>query len=301
METHDTTNTTLGGAEPTNLTFTSTPLRICGHIDNGHFDSSFDQVDGDFFAFTVPTGDFIVHLTGPGLALPDEALMQISRQDSFNVYGFGIVEGDHATLATHLTAGTYAVAVGALNASDLASPGAYTVTIAQDTPDARCAVKTGTADHAEATDGGANDFIDYDSSDESTFSSSSTDAAEPTGITVATATSYLVTGTSEDSDPADEYMDRDTFQFTTGPSTTQMTVRLSWPSTNDLDFRVYPMTAISPRSIVGGLDASTSEPEFETFAVSPNTTYWLWVALADGGTAPADYAATLCGEVFSPD
>jgi hypothetical protein len=301
-EAHDTTNTMLSGAEPTALTIGSAPLHICGAIDTGHFDTSFDQVDGDFFVFMVPTdGDFLIHLTGPGLALPKSTLMQVSKPGSFTVYGFGVVEGDHGTLATHLTAGSYAVAVGAINPQDLAAGGDYTITIAHDTPDTRCPAKTGTPDHTEGTDGGANDVIDYDATNESSLSSSTTDAPEATGFTVAPATAFLITGTSENRNPGDDYMDRDTFAFTTGPDTTQMTVRLNWPATNaDLDFRVYPMTTIAPSSIVGGLDASTSQPELETFAVRPNTTYWLWVALEDGGTAPADYSATLCGEAFSP-
>jgi hypothetical protein len=111
-----------------------------------------------------------------------------------------------------------------------------------------------------------------------------------------------VTGISELVDPDDDYQDRDTFAFTTGSATTQMSIRLNWAATTvDLDYRVYPETTAAPLSIVGGLDESQSEYEFETFAVKPNTTYWLWVAAEDGSTGqPAAYGATLCGATWSP-
>ena len=49
------------------------------------------------------------------------------------------------------------------------------------------------------------------------------------------------------------------------------------------------------------LAEAASEYEFETFAVKPSTTYWLWVAAEDGATGqPIGYDATLCGEVWSP-
>ena len=114
---------------------------------------------------------------------------------------------------------------------------------------------------------------------------------------------YRVTGSSAAVDPADDYEDRDTFQFTTGATTTQMSIRLNWTSTTmDLDFRVYPVIdSGDPLSVVGGLDESLMEEEFETFAVKPSTAYWLWIAAEDGASGqPSAYEATLCGEMYAP-
>ena len=80
-----------------------------------------------------------------------------------------------------------------------------------------------------------------------------------------------------------------------------MSVRINWAGTStDLDYRVYPVPTGDPSSIVGGLDSSNMEDEFETFSVMPNTSYWLWVASEDGAASPMAYKATLCGETFTP-
>jgi hypothetical protein len=197
--------------------------------------------------------------------------------------------------------------MAAFDTADISAPITYQLTIVPDMPATRCATLA-TGGFPEASDGGSdngNDVIDYNSTSNtpSTLSASGTDTAEVTGITAEPATSYRITGSSADVDPADDYEDRDTFAFTTGATTTQMSVRLDWASTTmDLDYRVYPAIASGdPLSIVGGLDESLSEEEFETFAVKPNTTYWLWIAAEDGATGqPSPYAATLCGEAFSP-
>lgn len=304
-ESADAQNTMLADAEATSLTVGATPLVICGAIDNGHFDGSLEVVDGDFYRFTVaaPT-DLIIHVTGSGVSMPKQVLMQVNQMGSFSFFGFGTVVGDHGSLVSHIaTAGDYTIAVGAVNPQDLSSAVNYKISIAVDAPATRCPASTGAVSHAEGTDGGANDVFEYASAGNpnSTLTSTTSDAPEATGITAAAATSYLITGTEDNVNLPDDYMGRDTFAFTTGASTNQMSIRLNWPSTTaDLDFRVYPMAIARPLSIVGGLDASNMQDEFETFAVKPNTQYLLWVAASDGSTAPATYSATLCGETFSP-
>jgi hypothetical protein len=302
-EAADGTNGTVTGAETTNLTL-ATKLTLCAQIDNGHF--SQQVVDTDAFKFTIAADtDVIMHITGAGIDALADTLIQLRRGNAF--VAFGVVEGDHGTLIAHLPAGEYVAAMAAFNGSDLAAPVPYRLTIATDAPATRCAALTGAATYTEANDGAShngNDVINYNSTSNtpSTLTASTVDAPEPTNITVASGMRYLIAGSSADVNPPDDYEDRDTFAFTTGPTTTQMTVRLNWPATTvDLDYRVYPPSTTAPLSIVGGLKASQSEYELETFAVKPNTTYWLWIAAEDGSTGqPAAYAATLCGETFTP-
>jgi hypothetical protein len=304
-EAADSTNDLLSMAEATGKTL-GTRITVCGEIDNGHFDAGSGRVDADGFEFTIGTDtDVLVHILGTGIAMPDDTVIQLFENTTF--VAFGVVEGDHGTMAAHLPAGDYRVAMASFDSADISAPIAYQLTIVPDTPATRCPAAT-TGGFAEAGDGGSNngnDVVDYESSSNtpSSLSASGTDVPEATGITADPAMQYRVTGSSADVNPADDYEDRDTFAFTTGASTTQMTIRLNWASTSmDLDYRVYPAIGSGdPLSIVGGLDESPMEEEFETFAVKPSTTYWLWIAAEDGATGqPSPYAATLCGEQFSP-
>jgi hypothetical protein len=305
VETADTTNELLANAEASGTTVSATSIVLCGTINNGHYDAANDVVDGDYFIFEVTTAtDILIRSTGTGLTTPEQVVMQVNQQGSFDFFGFTSVVGDHGTIATHLEPGEYTIAIGGLHPQDLTAPVAYRLTISTDTPATRCPKQTGTLTFLEAGDGAGsgNDVIEYYAigNPNSDLTSDTTDTAESTGITVEPASKYLVTGESANVNPADNYMDRDTFQFTTGASTNEMSVRLNWTSTAiDFDFRVYPATG-PLLSIVGGLDPDPMEDEFETFAVKPNTSYWLWIAAEDGSTAPADYAATLCGEQFTP-
>lgn len=308
QEAADGTNTTISNAEGTGKTLGSR-LTICGKVNTGHFDAGNQIVDADGFSFSVATTtDVLVHLIGTGVTVPDQMILEVAQGTTF--YGFGTVEGDHGTLMAHLPAGTYVAAVAAFNGADLASVGDYQITIVPDLAVAsRCQKATGAANYTEHLDGASNsdnDVIDYNSTSNtpSSLSASTSDTAESTGLTVTTDSNAhpRITGSSAAVDPADDYEDRDTFSFTTGPTTTQMTVRLNWASTSmDLDYRIYPFTTTTPRSIAGGLDQSLVEEEVETFAVKPNTLYWLWVAAEDGATGqPSAYDATLCGAQFAP-
>lgn len=305
VETADATNAMISTAEATSLTLAS-KLTLCGTVDTGHYESGSELVDSDGFSFTLAADtDILVHIEGANLDMADDTILQIRKNGVTQFFGFGVVVGDHGTLATRLPAGEYVALMGTFNGSALATAIDYRITIVTDMPDTRCPRLT-TGGFAEAGDGGGNgnDVIDYDASaNPSSSLSAAADTAEATGFTVEPAMQYRVTGSSAAVDPADDYEDRDTFQFTTGATTTQMTIRLNWASTAmDLDYRVYPVIASGdPLSIVGGLDESLAEQELETFAVKPSTAYWLWIAAADGATGqPSPYEATLCGEAYAP-
>lgn len=303
-EAADATNGAAAGAEATSLTL-ATKLTLCGAVNNGHLASGL--VDADAFKFTVSADtDVLLRVTGGGLEALTDMDIVIADPSGASV-GFGVFEGDHGTLAARLPAGDWLAVAQAFNGSDPAAPTSYVMTVVTDTPATRCAKATGGTTFPEAGDGGSdngNDVITYDASSnpESNYTAASGDAPEATSFSVAPATQYRITGSSANVNPADDYMDRDTYAFTTGATTNEMSIRLNWAATTvDFDYRVYYSTGATPTSFVGGLLTRNTEDEFETFATTPNTTYWLWVAAYDGATGlPAPYQATLCGESYAP-
>jgi hypothetical protein len=303
-EAADSTNGAPSTAETTSLTLASR-LTMCGSIDIGHYDPGQDLVDADAFSFAIASDtDVLVHVSGAGVDTLDTVVVEVRQGGSFR--GLGFVEGGHGTVALRLTAGQYTVAMGALNPGSISTAVSYQLTVVADMPNVRCP-KTSIAGYTESGDGDSdngNDVINYSatSGTPSTLTASGTDMPEASGITAAPSTAYRIQGTSAAVDPPDDYEDRDTFAFTTSATTTQMSIRLNWAATTvDFDYRVYPSTTGTPLSIGAGLAESTSEEEFQTFAVKPSTTYWLWVAAANGATGqPAAYSATLCGETFAP-
>jgi hypothetical protein len=302
-EAQDATNNTAGGAEASGVTIGGSASPLCGVIDSGHFDAQNEVVDVDRFKFTAGANiDVLVHITGTGAEALDDVVMQIDGGSPRLAYGAW--EGDHGTLAAHLPAGEYTIIIGAFNAAATSAGINYKVTLQLDAPATRCPKITATENYAEAADGGGtgNDVIrhDFSASPQSSLTTAN-DAPEATNLTLAAGTSYRIRGQSANVDMNnDSYKDRDTYAITTGATTNQLTVRLNWPgTTTDLDYRIYQQNTAS--SYAAGLDVSAMEEEFETFAVRPNTTYWLWIGADDGSTGlPVDYDASLCADAFTP-
>ena len=301
-EAADATNINTPGAEATNVMFSGTKTGICGQINNGHFANMSVDIDAYKFA-TAADADLLINLTGNVGALT-RVVVQVGTTggQSRNV---ALFEGDHATASVRLPAGEHIVAVGAFNGTDIAAPIPYTITLVPDAPATRCAKVTAAANFTEANDGATNNGNDMISVDDGAspptrLTVSPADNPEPTALTLASGTNYRITGSSAAVDPADSYEDRDTFLFTTGATTTQLSVRLNWTSTSaDFDYRVFPPA--STLSVTGALTTGLVEDEFQTFAVKPNTMYWLWVGAYDGATGqPTAYDATLCPETFAP-
>ena len=65
------------------------------------------------------------------------------------------------------------------------------------------------------------------------------------------------------------------------------------------DLDVYLFEGASP-SVGGSSKSVDMEDEFKTFAVKPNTTYWLWTGLYRLSTGPKLYDVSLCGADFMP-
>jgi hypothetical protein len=295
-----------GSAEATNLTLAQSST-MCGTINNGHFADG--AVDLDTYSITLAAdSSVLLSVAGTGLEAIDGVDVLIVSDDgqgNLGIEGSGIFLGDHAIANADLAAGTYQLVVLASAAADIAGPVDYKLKIAVDMPTTRCPKATAAANFTEANDGAqstGNDMVDvkFLADPPRALTANAADAPEPTAITTANGMTYRFTGTSANVNAADEYMDRDTFLFKTGPMTNQISVRLNWPgTTDDFDFLIFP--ADTTDDFASGTRVSNMEDEFATFAVLPNTDYWLWIGSYDGSTGlPVTYDATICDAPFTP-
>jgi hypothetical protein len=127
-----------------------------------------------------------------------------------------------------------------------------------------------------------------------------TDAAEATGVTIDATTPVRVSGSSANiAAGSDQYLDRDTYQVMTDASTNELVVRLDWQAAVDLDYIVFKDSTATATG--ASTNASTTSDEYATFAVVPNTSYWIWVGAAKGSVGlPATYDLSICGAQVAP-
>ena len=310
-------DTVSGTAEATGLSFGGTTTTICGNIDSGHYDTMFNTVDVDSYAFAVATeGDVLVSITGTGLSAFDfaEVVLLDSQQ---NPLGFGTFLGGHGVLSAHVPAGNYEVSVDASAPADITAPVPYKVAITSDVAATRCPKIAAAASYTEARDSAANDqagndvvTVSFDANGAVlALTAATTDLPEPTGLTI-TEANFRISGTAKLPTAAspDDYLERDTYLIKTGAATNQPAIRLNWAGQSDFDYFLFTEvtnTTDTPE-IVGESDQQMAgEDEFSTFAVLPNTNYWLWIApfatnATSGPLLPATYDASVCGETFTP-
>lgn len=309
-EMQDTTNDYVampGAFENTGLTYSAAPLTICGLVNSGHFDTGRQTVDIDNYKLTVSAaGDVIVTLSAPGVvSLSNFNLTIYAAETGQRATASGMFIGDHAVFIAHLAAGSYEFSVEALAGAPLAMSASYQLKISPDSPATRCPQLTTTANYTEAHDGTTsrgNDVIkiDYTAANSNYYSltPATTDAPEPTGLTLASGTNYRISGTSANVAAVGSYLDADTYLITTGPTTDQLTIRLNWTGANvDLDYYVFDgLLPIGTAATIGN-----GASELATFAVAPSTAYRLWVGAIDGSTGlPAPYDFSVCAETFTP-
>jgi len=290
-EQEDTTNGTTAGAELTGLTF-GAPIIVCGQVDTSQLSAA--NVDLDAYRFTVPaTTDVLFHLTGEGLDTLDGVVIQMLDIGGSQI-ALGTLVGTHATLPAHLPTGDYVLGVRADSRVTPASPIAYRLTVVSDQPEVRCP-KGATMKYVEANDGPSsdgNDMVAYDTGIEQKSLTPEADVPEPAGDS---APALQITGIADNVNALDNYQDRDAYELKTGATTTQLTVRLDWTNAStDLDLlALFKDTA---KSFGGGLSPLGIIEEYDTFAVEPDTRYWVWVGAFDGSSAPASYDITICNE-----
>jgi hypothetical protein len=297
-EANDGANGVSATPEQTGISYTS-KVTLCGNVNNGHFDTTEQIVDQDIYklTFTADT-DLIVHFTAEAAVL-DELAVQIAQTNTRAGYGTW-VDG-HGTLVAHVTPGDWYITVGAFRDTDISSvPIAYKITVETDNA-GRCA-QVLSGGYSEAIDGGSsvgNDMIEYDSAADPTKRlTNAADTAEPSGVVAAPGMQYRLTGIAANVNASDDYTDRDTYELSSGTAN-ELSIRLTWPgTTRDFDFLVVPQNTV--QVIAAGLDNRMMEAEFETFAVKPNTTYWIWVGAYDGAALPIDYDVTICATTYTP-
>jgi hypothetical protein len=285
--------------ELTNLRLGSSAITICGSIHAGHFDATAHTVDTDSFALRLDaSADVLVTLSGALEGLASVRLQVYTGTNFITAVKRVTFLHDHAVMSVRLPFGMYKFVVTASNAQAIDTDIDYKLSIRLDDPVGRCPTKQGDPDLLESTPSD-NDVLEvrHEGGTSITETPSTTAVPEPMPAPIASATAYSIAATMEDVDGPDEYRGRDTFALTTGPTTNQLAIRMAWPgSSTDLDFLLVDATSLD---ILGrSLRVSKSAPEFDTMAVKPSTTYWLWAGGYEGSALPVDYNVTICGEHF---
>ena len=285
-----------GTAEATNVTLSSRTV-LCGKVEHTHFIPDI-TVDGDAYHVTAPVEmDVVVRITGDltGIEL---AGVDVYPGPSFQTLAGGnVYYGDHGVGIAHLPAGPSEILVLALNTQAITATRDYRIEITEDQPALRCPEVT-TGGYTEANDGNANtgnDVFTFPQAGTIALTASTTDAAEAAGAMPA-----RIAGSIADTTVDAQYKDRDAYTFTTGATTNEITIRLTWPVTPaaNLDFMLFEGTSVMPETRV--VKNNTSGTELLVYSIKPNTTYTLLVAGKSATTFPVAYNATLCGGTFVP-
>ena len=306
LEKADTSNDPAGdpaghpAAEPTGLDVGTERRTLCGTIQTGHFNADTGTVDADAYRVTVTgTADLVVRFAHAATTDVEFSVFVFdAAQNPALLFGGSNnqIIRDHGAFLGSLPAGTYDVVVSAHHAADLAAPFDYQVQLAPDPP-TRCPAVTAPAAYIEAADatGTGNDIVAVDFDLDPPFQlTAADDAAEPTGLTIDTATAIRITGTSENEDAADDYMDRDTYLVRTAATTSELTLRLRWTDDHtDLNYLVFPA---DQTDAIGASLRFDGNEEYNVVAVRPSSAYWIWVGGHDGSTGlPATYDLSICG------
>jgi hypothetical protein len=291
--------------EMTNLSIGGDIKTICGSVQGGHFDNGLKVVDIDTYRVTVTGSDLLIRFYG-GQGV--EAISEFSALVFDTAANPTLVAGgsmnpalDHGVYFTSLTPGTYDIVITAKNTADI-SGFDYKVRVSAD-PSTRCnaPMATGaTVAYHEAGEAAGNDVVAVTFAKPTQFAMT-TGTPEPTALTIDPLKQYWVQGSSDNTNAPDDYMDRDTYEITTGADTNEIGVRLNWTASGpDLDFLTFEATKMNDMG--DGLTTSPTAGEYQTIAVKPGTKYWVWVGSHDGSTGlPAMYDLSLCGSHFVPD
>ncbi len=257
--------------------------------------------DADFYVITLEADGFITgRVTSADGSAGDGGVAGVFDGDGNVVTAATLAGGSGSMAPTYAVAGAYLVAVFH-DDPDLASSFNYQVTL--ETVD--CVATGVPLSYDEAGDLATNRGNDmfgvvYDPDFALNETVLATDAAEPTGVTVAAGESRRLRGNTGNVPVAlmSEYMDQDTFELTTGPDVTRLAFFTAWAGTaNDLDVIVVPADTIDVDAIVGYGGAIGGSIERAGAVVQPDTTYWVWAGNYQGstpGTTGLRYNITVC-------
>jgi hypothetical protein len=285
-------------AEMTGLTVTDHQKHVCGAFDGGHPNAALGVIDTDTYQVDVETAvPLLVEITGDDSSvnqLSDIAVQFLTTDTPPTIVAVGHYNpalSGHGAYITPMTAGTYNMQVILYASGDLAGSIGYRVRLA---PMPACAAMTSPT-YTEASDA-TNGVISVDYENDPSITMIAGDTAEDSHITVGANDSYMIAGSAGSTPGSDEYLDRDTYSFTTDDATNELAIRLDWQgSASDLDYIVFEADSLTP--VIGANTTSNSGEELAEFGVMPNSTYWLWIGAFQGSTA-TPYTATVCGQHF---
>ena len=302
-EQHDTTNDYLAvpnAIEESGIMFKSGETRtICGTVNIGHFDAGQGSIDIDNFGVTFANdADVVVRLTGNAQNLNSVGVFSVN--DAGDATGGNFYLGNHAVFSHHFTAGHYQFSVEAYGDADATAAVPYKVRITTDNPTMRCPDVTAAASYTEAADGATNDgndvvAIDY-SANPFIVLTAAADAPEPTNLVLAPG-NYRITGNSASVAGSGSYFDRDDYLVTSGPTTNELAIRLKPGSAQaNMDYFLFEENRVTVLNEFASASAPIGQEEFATFAVNPNSKYWLWIgkANADSANVATTYDASVC-------
>lgn len=285
-------------AEMTGVTITDHQQHICGAFDGGHQNTALGIIDTDTYQVDVETAvPLLVEITGDDASvkqLSDIAVQFLTLDTPPTIVAVGHYNpalSDHGAYITPMVAGSYDMQVILYSASALSGSIGYRVRLA---PMPACAALTSPT-YTEASDA-TNGVVSVDYMNDPSFTMIAGDTPENSHINVGAGNSYMIAGSAGSTAGSDQYLDRDTYSFTTDDTTNELAVRLDWQgSASDLDYIVFEANSLTP--VIGANTSSPSGPEIAEFGVMPNSTYWLWVGAFAGSTA-TPYTATVCGQHF---
>jgi hypothetical protein len=271
-------------------------VRICGTMADRSPASGL--IDRDVFTLRTSAAAFvavIVRISSPDGGQYDEMLLHVDRQVN------GMFDG-LAELTAGSTRGEIEIGVDAFNPLTLGDEVPYVIEIEPIKAADLCAVVPGAANYTEARDTAANSNAANDvftNLFDAFVVTPAADAPEPTNLVVNAGGRVKLAGVAAlNGNQPDDYRDRDTFQFRTGPDTRRLTFQLRWaedPATaadnGDLDFFLTdPARSFGHR----GANDSFDGVEFNATEVDPDTTYLFVVANFNISRVAKPYEVVIC-------
>jgi hypothetical protein len=285
--------------EATGLSAGTTETEVCGQFDLGHFTAATQSADDDIYrvSVTVATPLLVDVFAGPGvetLAGVTVRFFDTSTQPALVAEAKPTLT-DHGAFLVTLAPGDYDMKVSADATAQVAVAIPYRIRL---TPMPRCDAGTvgtgsGSAAGTYAETAGDNDTVAVDFTKDPSFTPIASSTPEPTKLKIDPDKFYSISGAIDATAQSDQYLDRDTFEITTGDVENELAVRLDWDgASSDLDYIVFDAATMTP--IVASNLTSNTGPELQMFAVAPATKYWLWIGGFQGSSATT-YHANVCG------
>ncbi|MFN0253073.1 MAG: hypothetical protein ACKV2T_39740 [Kofleriaceae bacterium] len=271
-EESDATNDTTGNgtAEVTQLTVNPLLTTLCGSFASDHHDDI--TVDVDAFRVTVATEmDLVVRLEANAGSLELSGVDVYSGPTFGTLVGSATWYGDHGVTSVRLVPGTYEILPYALNSTPAASTIEYRVKLSEDTP-TRCMPITtgGIVESHDGTDSTGNDIYSIPSGSPIAFTANNADTPEAGG-TITPGTNVRFSGSLADVMASDQYEDRDTFLFDVPNGANELSVRLDWQGTGDLDIMLFEGAVLPPEK--RAIKTATTGPETLFYSIKAGVTY----------------------------